>query len=96
MLLGIASSGHLILDRMWRNPTILFWPFLGWEFAAVYPGIGEWAAGHLSNLLTFFTDVPELLGFLAIIGFTFQILRPGYLRRFLATGAAVSPPRVGP
>ena len=96
MLLGIASSGHLILDRMWSNPTILLWPFLGWEFAAEYPGIGEWASGHLTNLLTFFTDIPELFGFLAIIGFTAHILRPGNLKRFLATGAAVSPQRVGP
>lgn len=95
MLLGIASSGHLILDRMWSNPTIILWPFLGWEFAAEYPGIGEWASGHLTNLLTFFTDFPELLGFLAIVGFTAQILRPGNFRRFLATGAAVSPRRIG-
>jgi hypothetical protein len=96
VLLGIASSGHLIMDRMWSNPTILLWPFLGWEFAAEYPGIGEWASGHLTNLLTFFTDIPELFGFLAIIGFTAHILRPGNLKRFLATGAAVSPQRVGP
>ena len=96
MLLGIASSGHLIMDRMWSNPTILLWPFLGWEFAAEYPGLGEWASGHLTDLLTFFTDFPELFGFLAIVGFTAQILRPGNLRRFLATGAAVSPPRIGP
>ena len=96
MLLGIASSGHLILDRMWSNPTIILWPFLGWDFAVEYPGPREWASGQLANLLTFFTDYPELLGFLAIVGFTAQILRPGYLRRFLATGVAVSPPRIGP
>jgi hypothetical protein len=96
MLLAIASSGHLALDRMWSNPTILLWPLMGWEFAAEYPSIGEWASGHLTNLLTFFTDFPELLGFLAIVGFTAHILRSGNLRRFIATGAAVSPKRIGP
>ena len=96
MLLGIASSGHLVLDRMWSNPAILLWPFLGWDFTADYPAFSEWASGRFADLLTFFTDYPELLGFLAIVGFTAQILRPGNLRRFLSTGAAISPPRIGP
>ena len=96
LLLGVASSGHLVLDRMWSNPTILICPFLGWDFPAEYPGLRDWASGHLVDLLTFFTDYPELLGLLAIVGFTAQILRPGNLRRFLATGTAVSPPSIGP
>ena len=100
MLLGVASSGHLIMDQMWRNPNVILWPFLGWEFATEYPSLGEWASSHLANLLTFFTDYPELLGFLAILGFSAQILRPGSMkrnmRRFLATGAADSPRRIGP
>jgi hypothetical protein len=96
MYLAVASSGHLILDRMWSNPTILLWPFQGWDFAAEYPSLGQWASGHVANLLTFFTDYPELLGFLAIVGFTVQILRPGHLKRFLVTGVAVSTPRIGP
>ncbi len=95
LLMSVASLGHLILDRVWRNPSIFLWPALGWDFAVEYPGLGEWASGHLADLVNFFTDYPELLGFLAIVAFTAQILRPGNLRRFLTTGVAVSTPRSG-
>ena len=96
MILGVASSGHLLLDGMWSNPTVILWPFLGSDFDADFPGFGEWASGHFADLLIFYTDYPELLGFLVIVSFTAQILRPGKFRRFLVTGVAVSPPRIGP
>lgn len=89
LLLSIASLGHLILDRMWRHPAIFLWPALGWDFANEYSDPGEWASGHLANLLTFFTDYPELLGFLSIVAFSVQIWRSGNLMRFLTKGDVV-------
>lgn len=33
MALGIGWLLHLLLDGLWTQPEILFWPFFGWEMA---------------------------------------------------------------
>jgi hypothetical protein len=33
MAVGVAWLFHLLLDGMWANPEVLFWPFFGVEFA---------------------------------------------------------------
>jgi hypothetical protein len=30
MALGVGWLFHLLLDGMWTNPEVLFWPFFGW------------------------------------------------------------------
>jgi membrane-bound metal-dependent hydrolase YbcI (DUF457 family) len=49
MLVAVGVLIHLVLDGMWRTPTTLWWPFLGWGFAATS---FETVAGYLSWLLT--------------------------------------------
>ena len=34
MALGVGWLFHLLLDGMWVNQHVLFWPFLGWEIPA--------------------------------------------------------------
>lgn len=34
MALGVGWLLHLLLDGMWVNPEVLFWPFFGWEIEA--------------------------------------------------------------
>jgi hypothetical protein len=31
MALGIGWLFHILLDGMWTDPEVLFWPFFGWE-----------------------------------------------------------------
>jgi hypothetical protein len=31
MALGIGWLLHLLIDGMWTDPDVLFWPFFGWE-----------------------------------------------------------------
>ena len=31
MALGVGWLFHLLLDGLWTDPEILFWPFFGWE-----------------------------------------------------------------
>jgi hypothetical protein len=31
MAFGVGWLFHLILDGMWAEPEVLFWPFFGWE-----------------------------------------------------------------
>lgn len=34
MAVGVAWLFHLLLDGMWANPEVFFWPFFGFEFAS--------------------------------------------------------------
>ena len=31
MALGVGWLFHILLDGMWTDPQVLFWPFFGWE-----------------------------------------------------------------
>jgi hypothetical protein len=37
MALGIGWLFHILLDGMWTNPEVLFWPFFGWEMPSGQP-----------------------------------------------------------
>ena len=34
MAVGVAWLLHLLLDGMWADPEVFFWPFFGWDIAA--------------------------------------------------------------
>ncbi|HEX6145379.1 MAG TPA: metal-dependent hydrolase [Acidimicrobiia bacterium] len=34
MALGVGWLLHILLDGLWTDPEVLFWPFFGWEFPA--------------------------------------------------------------
>ena len=42
LILAVCCVGHLILDGMWMEPDILFWPAHGWYMASYDPL--DWAA----------------------------------------------------
>jgi hypothetical protein len=33
MAVGVGWLFHLLLDGMWTDPEVLFWPFFGWDIA---------------------------------------------------------------
>lgn len=61
LTLGLASSGHLLLDQMWREPSTLLWPFYGLPFPrldlAGYPL--QWVQALYTSPSIY---VPEILG----------------------------------
>ncbi|HJO81563.1 MAG: metal-dependent hydrolase [SAR202 cluster bacterium] len=85
-LFAASSAGHVVLDLTWRTESILLWPFLGWEFGAKYPSPSQWASQHLFDALRFFTDYPELAGFLVIVAFSTRVVYTKNVRRFLLRG----------
>lgn len=34
MALGVGWLFHILLDGLWTDPEVLFWPFFGWELPA--------------------------------------------------------------
>ena len=34
MALGVGWLFHILLDGLWTDPEVLFWPFFGWEIPA--------------------------------------------------------------
>ncbi len=66
---------HLVLDSMWRTPSVLFWPLFGWQFP---PGTqcDLWLLNMLSAL---FSNpgayVSELLGVAILLGFIVLLAR---------------------
>lgn len=34
MALGVGWLFHILLDGMWNDPELLFWPFFGWDLPA--------------------------------------------------------------
>ncbi|HAL48712.1 MAG TPA: hypothetical protein DCP37_13250 [Dehalococcoidia bacterium] len=85
-LAAVSSAGHIVFDRTWQTASVLFWPFLGWDFGASYPPVGEWASRHVSDALRFFTDFPELVGFIIIVAVTARLVHTKNTRRFIRGG----------
>jgi membrane-bound metal-dependent hydrolase YbcI (DUF457 family) len=50
MLFAVGILLHLLLDAMWRQPETLWWPFLGWDFAATpFATYGAYVADLVRN-----------------------------------------------
>ncbi len=93
MAIGIGWLFHLLLDGMWTDPEVFFWPFFGWELpvgeAPYWPLAWEramsdpwrWALEALG------------LGYLVWLWFSTGLDRPDRRRSFLETGRI--PERVG-
>lgn len=73
LVLSFGTFIHLILDEMWRAPRTLLWPILGLSFESI--DITGWAANIWHAL---FTEpavyVPELIGVLILIWFTWMLI----------------------
>lgn len=86
LTLAFASAGHLVLDLMWKTPTVLFWPFLGTSFPR------EDSTDYLAQIVTDFLTQPsvfwgELVGFIVALVFGIMLFsRKNGVRDFFLHG----------
>jgi hypothetical protein len=84
LTLSLANLTHLILDSLWNDPEILFWPFLG----GFEPYESEgWFADIWYNL-THLPEiyVPEIIGLIVTGYLVYRILKSRGLSRFIRQG----------
>lgn len=86
LVLAYASGMHLLLDAMWRTPSILLWPFAG---PMPRGGTsGDWLARIIDTLLTNpAAYVPEIAGAILLVPLFWAILRGVGPERFVRSGA---------
>ncbi len=86
LTLAYGAGMHLILDAMWRTPSILLWPFAGPLPRGA--GAGSWLAGILTTLLTNpVAYLPEIAGAILLVPLLWIVCRRKELGRFLRSGA---------
>jgi len=74
LCLALASTGHLVLDRMWEMPRILFWPLYGLAFPAEgEPGAAQVPLWWHMLLADPWVYVPEMIGGLILLYFVFRL-----------------------
>ena len=86
VVLAGSAAWHLVLDQMWREHDIALWPFLGWSFPVGTADLAEWSSSHLTDLLAFYTDAPEIGGAVVIFLFALRLWRTRAVLPFLRTG----------
>jgi len=85
LILSLCSFGHLVLDQLWHSPAILLWPLLG-------PLAKEETAGWWSNIVQeLFSQpqvyIPEIIGLIIILLFTYQAVVRKSIINFIRSGA---------
>ncbi len=85
LVLTYGAAMHLLLDSMWRAPSVLFWPFVGSLPQGGTPEV--W----LSRMLATPAQNPsalisEAVGFVLLMPLIWSILRGSGLRQFLRYG----------
>jgi inner membrane protein len=85
LVLAAGVFLHLTLDQMWLNTHTLLWPLLGWQFFKGNPAdwLSSWKAALTREPAVY---IPEYLGLLAIVSFSFYLLKKGKLIYFLKKG----------
>ena len=86
LALGLGNAGHLLLDQMWRNSSVLLWPFLGSDLPQRAGSISQYADSKLWDALKFYADPPELIGAIVILALAAKLLRDREVRGFLRSG----------
>lgn len=87
LILSLSSFMHLILDRIWDYPVVLFWPLLG-----PFPK-GE-TTGWLSNMFqALFSSpdvyIPEIIGLVIVLLFVYRIVKGKSVVSFIRSGTIV-------
>lgn len=86
--LGVGSLFHLVLDGMWGEPAVLWWPLMGWSLAGDWSGsLSSFARSMLSVFLTRPVFATEVLGSLVLAHFLWRVGR-GRQRWKAVTGGA--------
>ncbi len=85
LALSFGALFHLILDEMWLMPKTLLWPLFGIGFEKYE--IGNWLMNMLHGLLENpKLYVSEMIGFVVLILFIWELLQRRAIIRFLGKG----------
>ncbi len=84
LTLWLASFWHLVFDRIWESPVVLFWPLLG-------PLPKEKVAGWWSDIIEALfsspeTYIPEIIGLVIISLFAYRLILKKSVLGFLKNG----------
>lgn len=91
MPLAIGVLLHLVLDGMWRLPSTLWWPFLGWEFdMTAFTTVGAYIEWLLSDPRTWALEAVGL-AYLAALARASGLSDPGERRLLLTSGRVKAP-----
>ena len=84
MMFVAGSLIHLAEDQMWKQSGVLFWPFLGFNFAPTEQrGVGE----RFSDLVNQnYILIPEVIGGIILILLVWRITSQKSWMTFLKTG----------
>ncbi len=85
LIISLCSFVHLIFDQMWNNPVTLLWPLLG-------PLPKKETAGWWFKIFQeLFSDpgvyVPEIIGLVIVLFFTYRLMMKKSVIGFLRDGA---------
>ena len=84
LVLAYGAGMHLVLDAMWRTPSILLWPFAG-PMPRGDAASGDWLARIITTLLTNpAAYLPEIAGAILLVPLLWAIFRgtgPGHFIR---------------
>jgi inner membrane protein len=85
LVLAAGILAHLILDSMWQNPHILFWPFYGSHFSTGNPSdwLGHWWSLLIGDPIVL---ICEITGFLVIVYFVYFLFKQRKLNTFIKDG----------
>ncbi len=85
LALSFGTLFHLILDEMWLTPQTLLWPLYGFGFDKYE--IANWLVNILHGLLEKpKLYVPEIIGFVVLMLFIWELLHRRAIIRFLRKG----------
>ncbi len=85
LALSFSTLFHLILDEMWLTPQTLLWPLYGFGFDKYE--IANWLVNILHGLLEKpKLYVPEIIGFVVLVLFIWELLHRRAIIRFLRKG----------
>jgi membrane-bound metal-dependent hydrolase YbcI (DUF457 family) len=91
MPLAVGVLLHLILDAMWRFPSTLWWPFLGWEFDATsFTSVGAYLEWLLTDLRTWALEAVGLV-YLAVLAHRSNLRDPDARQMVITTGRVQAP-----
>ena len=91
MPLAIGVLLHLVLDGMWRFPSTLWWPFLGWEFDGTsFATVGAYLDWLLTDVRTWALEAVGL-AYLAALAQRSDLSNPDARRLLVTTGRVQAP-----
>ena len=84
LIISLSSFMHLILDQIWNSPVVLLWPLLG---PLPHGETSGWLADRFQELFLYpRVYIPEIIGLLVILFFTYRVTKGKRITDFLKEG----------